>query len=127
MNEEVKKILKPDEGICKECTEEIQKIRCAFCGKNLFSYQGKIYECPLCEQFYCEECWEKFERKRKFKGKIKVWFGRKNYGFIKSKAFKQDIFLHKSDANFIPEEGQMVEFDVEETKKGYRARNVRKY
>ncbi|KAA0003785.1 MAG: cold shock domain-containing protein [Thermoplasmata archaeon] len=125
MNEEIKKILKPDEGICKDCVEEIKKIECASCKKNLFSYKGKIYECPLCEQLYCEECWQKFEEKKKFKGKIKVWFEKRNYGFIKSGVFKQDIFFHKSDANFVPEEGQTVEFDVEETKKGYRARNVR--
>ncbi len=52
---------------------------------------GKIYECPLCEKFYCEECWDEYGEK-KFKGKIKVWFEKRNYGFIQSKKLRKDIF-----------------------------------
>ena len=60
MNNEEIKSLKPDKGVCRDCAgemnEETKNAQCVSCRKNLFAYKGKIYECPLCEKFYCEEC-----------------------------------------------------------------------
>ncbi len=61
-----------------------------------------------------------------YKGVIKRWFEKRNYGFIKSKKFRKDVFIHADDADFIPEVGEKVEFEVEDTDRGPRARKIRK-
>ena len=62
------------------------------------------------------------------KGKIKWYDSRKGYGFIESEDGK-DTFLHRSaiseDTGYL-NEGDQVEFDIEETDRGLSARNVKK-
>lgn len=60
------------------------------------------------------------------KGKVK-WFNmRKGYGFIESEDGK-DVFVHKTsiEKGFL-NEGDEVEFEVEETERGPNAKNVTK-
>jgi CspA family cold shock protein len=61
------------------------------------------------------------------KGKIKWYNARKGYGFIEGEDGK-DIFLHRSS---IPEgtylnEGDQVEYDIEDSDKGPQGKNVKK-
>ena len=59
------------------------------------------------------------------KGKVKFINETKGFGFIKSKESREDIFVHSS--GLIDEicEQDLVEFDVEQGKKGMSAVNVR--
>jgi len=127
MNDRLRELLNPVVGLCRDCEEEIKdKMKCSMCGKDLFSYEGKVYECPICGNFYCSECWEKMEGHEIYRGVIKRWFEKRNYGFIKSKKFRKDVFIHADDADFVPEVGEKVEFEVEDTDRGPRARKIRK-
>ncbi len=127
MNDRLRELLNPVVEVCGECTEELKGyMKCGMCGRDLYSYEGKIYECPICGNFYCSECWNKMEGHEIYTGTIKTWFEKRNYGFIKSKKFREDIFIHADDAAFRPEEGEKVEFEVENTKRGPRARKIRK-
>ena len=61
------------------------------------------------------------------KGKIKWYNARKGYGFIEGED-KKDIFVHR---NSIPDgtylnEGDQVEYEIEDTDKGPQATNVTK-
>jgi CspA family cold shock protein len=61
------------------------------------------------------------------KGKIKWYNSRKGYGFIEGED-KKDIFVHR---NSIPDgtylnEGDEVEYEIEESDKGPQATNVKK-
>ena len=62
------------------------------------------------------------------KGKIKWYNSKKGYGFITNED-GNDTFLHRSS---IPEdigylnEGDKVEYDVEETDRGLSAKNIKK-
>ncbi len=61
------------------------------------------------------------------KGKIKWYNSRKGYGFIEGEDDK-DVFVHMSA---IPEgtylnEGDSVEFEVEDSEKGPQAKNIKK-
>ncbi|MEA2054808.1 MAG: cold shock domain-containing protein [Candidatus Thermoplasmatota archaeon] len=127
MNDKLRELLSPDTGICKGCADELKdEMKCCMCGRNLLSYKGKVFECPVCKNFYCSECWDEMEGKEIYKGTIKTWFDKRNYGFIKSRKLEDDIFIHADDTDFTPEEGEKVEFEIEKTKKGPRARKIRK-
>jgi len=126
MDDKVRRFLNPAEACCPECTDELREAMvCGRCGKNLYGYPGPVYECPLCEAFYCRECWGKTGEGERFTGKITTWFSRRNYGFIRSRRFSDDIFVHADDLDFDPLEGKKVSFEVEETSKGLRARRIR--
>ena len=61
------------------------------------------------------------------KGKIKWYNARKGYGFIEGED-KKDIFVHR---NSIPDgtylnEGDQVEYEIEDSDKGPQATNVKK-
>jgi CspA family cold shock protein len=61
------------------------------------------------------------------KGKIKWYNSRKGYGFIEGED-KKDIFVHR---NSIPDgtylnEGDQVEYEIEDSDKGPQATNVKK-
>ncbi len=62
------------------------------------------------------------------KGKVK-WFNRmKRFGFIEVEG-KDDVFVHQSalaEGTKMLNDGDEVEFDVEETDKGLQAKNVKK-
>jgi len=128
MNDRLRELLNPTvAGVCRDCEDELKdKMKCGMCGRDLFSYEGKVYECPICGNFYCSECWDKMEGKETYTGTVKIWFERRNYGFIKSRKFKEDIFIHADDASFVPGGGEKVKFEVENTERGPRARKVRK-
>ena len=62
----------------------------------------------------------------RMKGTIKWYDAVKGYGFIQSEDNK-DYFVHRSgvkDHVFLPETGQVVEFDIKESDKGPVAINV---
>ncbi len=63
--EKIRNILTPDIQVCPVCREKYQgEASCSSCGRNMLepSYKGMVYECPLCSQLYCEECWKKMEK-----------------------------------------------------------------
>ena len=126
MNNKVRRLLNPSEVFCADCTDEIRaEMLCEHCKKTLFESPDKVYECPLCEKFYCTDCWTKMERTERFKGKITSWFEDRNYGFIHSRKFKKDVFAHGDDLDFEPHKGKKVSFELENTTKGPRARRIR--
>ena len=61
-------------------------------------------------------------------GRVKWFNNEKGYGFIEYKE-KEDVFVHYSaievDGYKTLSEGQLVEFKLVETSKGYQALNVR--
>jgi len=63
------------------------------------------------------------------KGKVKWFSNQKGYGFIASESGK-DVFVHhtaiQGDGYKTLEEGQDVEFEVEQGPKGEQAMNVKK-
>ena len=66
-------------------------------------------------------------RKKNMKGKIKWYNSRKGYGFIEGED-KKDIFVHR---NSIPDgtylnEGDQVEYEIEDSDKGPQATKVKK-
>lgn len=69
-----------------------------------------------------------FERSY-MKGKVKMFNKEKGYGFIRAED-GTDVFFHYSalvmDSYKTAEEGELVEFDVENSERGLRASNVRK-
>lgn len=126
MEDKVRRFLNPAEEFCPDCIHELRNIMvCGRCRKNLYGYGGQVYECPLCEDMYCQECWEEMEGGKRFTGTITTWFSRRRYGFLRSRRFDDDIFLHADDLDFEPCEGKKVSFQVEETSKGLRARRIR--
>lgn len=61
------------------------------------------------------------------KGVVKFFNDRKNYGFIEPEEGSEDLFVHRSDiGSDTLNEGDEVEFDIEEGEKGSRAANVKK-
>jgi CspA family cold shock protein len=63
------------------------------------------------------------------KGKVKMFNKEKGYGFIRTDD-NRDVFFHHSsilmDGYKTAEPGEPVEFEVEETDKGPRAKNIKK-
>ena len=60
-------------------------------------------------------------------GKVKWFSQRKNYGFIEVEG-EDDVFVHASaltDSTESLNEGDQVEFDIVEGKKGRKAENVK--
>jgi len=57
---------------------------------------------------------------------VKRWVEGRGYGFIEVDG-EDDIFVHNTDLDgtYVLMQGQKVEFDVETTPKGPRARNVK--
>jgi CspA family cold shock protein len=58
-------------------------------------------------------------------GTVDFFNEQKGYGFIDSEDADEDVFFHMEDVGGPDlEEGQEVEFDIEEAEKGPRATNV---
>ena len=45
-------------------------------------------------------------------GKIKYWNAEKGFGFIAVEGQNEDFFCHVSDVSFLPEAGDVVEFEI---------------
>ena len=61
------------------------------------------------------------------KGKIKWYNARKGYGFIEGED-KKDIFVHRNsitDGTYL-NEGDQVEYEIEDSDKGLEATNLKK-
>jgi len=58
-------------------------------------------------------------------GKIKYFNQRKGYGFIEAENIDSRIFVHLTDLKLRARVGYKVQFDLEENKKGYQAKNVK--
>ncbi|HKL29312.1 MAG TPA: cold shock domain-containing protein [Natrialbaceae archaeon] len=60
-------------------------------------------------------------------GTVTFFHDRKGYGFIESDDADEDVFFHMEDVGGEDlEEGQEVEFDIEEADKGPRAVNLKR-
>lgn len=60
-------------------------------------------------------------------GTVDFFHDRKGYGFIESEDTDDDVFFHMEDIGGPDlEEGQEVEFDIEDAPKGPRATNVQR-
>lgn len=62
-------------------------------------------------------------------GKVKWFDAEKGFGFIKPEDGEKDVFVHRNNVENLDhdqglEDGEEVEFDVEETPKGLSAINV---
>ncbi|MFB6219220.1 MAG: cold-shock protein [Halobacteriaceae archaeon] len=58
-------------------------------------------------------------------GEVGFFHDRKGYGFIETEDADDDIFFHMEDVGGEDlEEGQKVEFDIEQSPKGPRASNL---
>ncbi|MFB6086450.1 MAG: cold-shock protein [Halodesulfurarchaeum sp.] len=58
-------------------------------------------------------------------GTVAFFNERKGYGFIESDESEEDVFFHMEDVGGPDlEEGQEVEFDIEQADKGPRATNL---
>lgn len=60
------------------------------------------------------------------KGTVTKWIYEPGYGFIETKNQNNRVFVHHSDlvgAGYL-QEGEKVQFEVEQTKQGPKARNV---
>ncbi|MDG6223101.1 MAG: cold shock domain-containing protein [Candidatus Bathyarchaeota archaeon] len=61
------------------------------------------------------------------KGTVKKWISDRGYGFIETKKLNDRVFVHRSDlvgAAYL-QEGEKVQFEIEETKQGPKATNVK--
>jgi CspA family cold shock protein len=61
------------------------------------------------------------------KGTVKSWICDRGYGFIETKKGNEKLFVHRSDlvrAAYL-QEGEKVEFEIKETKRGPKATNVK--
>lgn len=62
--EKIRTLLTPDVKVCGTCREKYkEEASCSACGVNMLdpSYSGMVYECPLCNHLYCEQCWGNME------------------------------------------------------------------
>jgi CspA family cold shock protein len=58
-------------------------------------------------------------------GTVAFFHDRKGYGFIQTDDAADDVFFHMEDVGGTDlEEGQEVEFDIEQSEKGPRAANL---
>ena len=63
--EKIREMLTPDVIVCGECLDNYKTdISCSICGIIVLkpSYEGKVYECPICGKLYCETCWGKSQK-----------------------------------------------------------------
>ena len=61
------------------------------------------------------------------KGTVTSWICDRGYGFIETKKGNERLFVHQSDlvgAAYL-QEGEKVEFNIKETKRGPKATNVK--
>lgn len=61
------------------------------------------------------------------KGTVKKWISDRGYGFIETKKRNDRVFVHHGDligAAFL-HEGEKVQFEIEKTKQGPKAINVK--
>lgn len=58
-------------------------------------------------------------------GKIKYFNKKRGYGFIEAENIDHRIFVHITDLKGRARVGYKVQFDLEENKQGYQARNVK--
>ena len=58
------------------------------------------------------------------KGTVKFFNSERGFGFIKVDGTGEEVFVHKTDINGTIQENDMVEFEVQEGKKGLNAINV---
>ncbi len=68
---------------------------------------------------------EKEELPKRGKGVLDFFDHQKSFGFIKDNATQESIFVHMNDVQHSIEEGEALQYDVEETFKGLKAINVR--
>ena len=62
--EKIRNILTPDIKVCGACREKYkEEASCSTCGLNMLdsTYNGMVYECPLCNNLYCQDCWGTME------------------------------------------------------------------
>jgi len=60
-------------------------------------------------------------------GTVEFFHDRKGYGFIETEDADEDVFFHMEDVGGPDlEEGQEVEFDIEEADQGPRAVNLKR-
>jgi len=61
------------------------------------------------------------------KGKVKKWLDERGYGFISSEEHSSEIFVHSSniEGKSALNEGEEVEFEIENSDKGPRAIKVK--
>jgi CspA family cold shock protein len=61
------------------------------------------------------------------KGTVTSWMCDRGYGFIETKKGNERLFVHQSNLMGIAylQEGEKVEFNIEETKRGPKAINVK--
>ena len=59
-------------------------------------------------------------------GVVTRWLGLKGYGFIKCDDSDNDVFIHHSEIKNgnILQEGERVRFDIEDTPRGPKAKNL---
>jgi hypothetical protein len=62
--QKIRNILTPDVRACQTCINEYNvEITCSKCSIIMLKpdYNGRVYECPICQKLYCESCWNKIE------------------------------------------------------------------
>lgn len=59
------------------------------------------------------------------RGTVKFFNRKRGYGFIESESLEQDVFVHVTDLEDRISKGDQVQFEIEDSPKGYEARNVR--
>lgn len=107
-------------------------LTCQQCGTEFIftvTEQRRLYESGVIDIFeprFCPTCRSPAERV-KLIGQVKWYSPEKGYGFI-TKADGEDIFVHRSGIEIegprFLEEGQRVEFEIEQTAKGPQAVHV---
>jgi CspA family cold shock protein len=61
-------------------------------------------------------------------GKVTFFHDRKGYGFIETPASDEDIFFHVEDIEGPePQEGEELEFEIEDAPRGPRAKQLERF